>query len=107
VGRFHGPLDFFTNVRVLPRDDFSTVPDHDLTFAFVYKNVLQYYYLIYPTMDRFIDLSSEQNVRDNADALLARIAKDRLRHWDYMPRTRELSDGKRALLERWLRLDPG
>jgi hypothetical protein len=97
-------LDSFANVRVLPRDDFSTVPDDDLTFAVVYDTVLRYYYLLYPTMDRLIDLSSEDDVRANADVLLERIAEDGWRGWEYMPRTRELSDGKRALLERWLRM---
>jgi hypothetical protein len=107
AGTFGGPLDFFTNVRVLPTDDFSAVPDSDLTFAFIYENVLRYYWVIYPTMDRFVDLHTETDVVAKADALRARIAEDRWRHVDYMPRTRELSDGKRALLDRWLALQGG
>jgi hypothetical protein len=103
-GRFNSTLSAFANVRVLPRDDFSSVPDADVTFAFVYEQVLRYYWVLYPTMDRFVDFSDEQSMVGNADSVLARIAKERWHDWVYMPRTRELSDGKRALLERWLRM---
>ena len=58
-------------------------------------------------MDRFVDLHTEADVVANADVLRARMAEDRWRHCDYMPRTRELSDGKRALLNRWLALQGG
>jgi hypothetical protein len=103
-GRFGRGLDFFTNLRVLPADDFSAVPDDEVTFRFLYDNVLRYYHLIYPAMNQFVDLSDEESVRASADRILERIAEDRWPHWDYMPRTRELSDGKRALFERWLRM---
>ena len=103
-GRFGRGLDFFTNLRVLPANDFSEVPDDEVTFPFLYDNVLRYYHLIYPAMNEFVDLSDEESVRASADIILERIAEDRWSHWDYMPRTRELSDGKRALFERWLRM---
>lgn len=109
--RFAGASDpaatgFFACVRVLPKDDFSAVPDADLTFAFVYENVLKYYHLLHPAMDVVIpgfDLSVQASVESRADLIRTRILIS-LTPWDdfqYMPRTRELSAGKIALLLRW------
>jgi hypothetical protein len=96
--------DFSTCVRVLPKDDFSAVPDAQIDFAFIYENVLKYYHLLHPAMDVAIpgfDLSVEASVVARADRIRTRI---RDTPWDdpqYMPRTRELSAGKTALLLRW------
>ena len=40
-------VTYFANVRVLPTDDYSNVNDSELTFQFLYKEVLKYYYLLY------------------------------------------------------------
>jgi hypothetical protein len=96
--------DFFSCVRVLPKDDFSAVPDAQLNFAFIYDNVLKYYHLLHPAMDVAVpgfDLSVEASVVAHADRIRTRI---RDTAWDdpqYMPRTRDLSTGKTALLLRW------
>ena len=55
-------------------------------------------------MSRHIDWSNEERVRENVDGILARISKEGWHSYGYMPRTRELSDGKRKLLQRWCRL---
>ncbi len=100
-------MDFFACVRVLPADDFSAVPDNQLTFAFIYENVLKYYHLLHPAMDVAVpgfDLSVQAQVELRADRIRTRI---RDTPWDdpqYMPRTRELSAGKAALLVRWCNL---
>src|SRR5262249_1914197 len=92
--------DFFACLRVLPTDDFSAVPDSQITFAFVYENVLKYYHLLHPAMDVAVpgfDLSLENSVVARADKIRTRVQNT---SWDdpqYMPRTRELSAGKAAL----------
>lgn len=91
----------FANVRVLPEDDYSHVSDDQLTFPLVYAEVLRYYYLLYPKMNQKIDLSSEFKVQLRAQFVRDRIDAALFDQWKYMPRTRELSQGKRRLLERW------
>jgi hypothetical protein len=88
---------------VLPKDDYSSISDGDLTFAFVYQEVLRYYHLTYPAMSKVFLLNDEATVTSQAAAILHVIAKDSWPRYGYMPRTRELSDGKRTLLERWCR----
>jgi hypothetical protein len=100
AGASLGP-DFFACVRVLPADDFSSVPDSEITYAFVYDKVLRYYHLLHPAMDGVFDLSDQDRVEERADRIRTRI---KATAWDdpqYMPRTRELSAGKVALLLRW------
>jgi hypothetical protein len=102
---FDPTTDFFTNVRVLPADNYDHIPDEQLTFEFIYREVLRYYYLVYPAMSRIIDFSNEQAVRIHA-ADIEELTSPKLWHSAaYMPRTRELSDGKRKLLHRWCRLN--
>jgi hypothetical protein len=91
----------FANVRVLPKDDYSQVTDDKLTFAFIYSEVLQYYYLLYPKMNKIFDLSKENQVTQRAQFVHDRVDAKLFDHADYMPRTRELSAGKRLLLQRW------
>jgi hypothetical protein len=91
----------FANVRVLPVDDYSNVTDAQLTFSLIYAEVLKYYWLLYPKMNRIIDLSQEIRVTLRAQFIRDRTDPARFEHTDYMPRTRELSNGKRQLLLRW------
>jgi hypothetical protein len=100
VGDVAAP-DFFACVRVLPKDDFSGIPDDQVTFAFVYDKVLRYYHLLHPAMDRVFDLSSEGQVELRADRIRTRIKVIDWSDPQYMPRTRELSAGKATLLLRW------
>ena len=104
--RFEPSKDSFTNVRVLPEDDYDHVPDEQLTFEFIYREVLQYYHLVYPAMSRRqrIDFSNEKAVRASAIGFEERASKALWHSSAYMPRTRELSDGKLKLLHRWFQL---
>lgn len=90
------------NFRIFPADDYSSIPDADLTFAFIYQEVLRYYHVLYPAMTRRFSLADEQQVVESADAILARINPANWHRWGFMPRTREMSAGKRELLTRWL-----
>jgi hypothetical protein len=101
---FNPSKDFFANVRVLPEDNYDHVSDEALTYERVFQEVLRYYHVIYPAMSHIIDWSNEDAVRAHAGAILERISKPSWDRFGYMPRTRELSDGKRKLLERWCRL---
>lgn len=92
---------FFLNVRVLPRDDFSGLPDSGLTFSFVYENVLRYYHVLFPAMTRFLNLSSEPAMRASAQFVLDRIDKSLFETSQFMPVSRDMSAGKRELLRRW------
>jgi hypothetical protein len=92
---------FFCNVRVLPLDNYDAVPDSQLTFALIYKEVLRYYYLLYPAMNARINLGNEASVRIKAQFILDRTDKSTWDGSSYMPVTRDLSDGKRKLLTRW------
>jgi hypothetical protein len=100
---------FFVNVRVLPADaDLANVPDAQLTWDFIYSNVLQYYYRLYPGMDQYIELNDPTVVgnANNRAMIKARTSKELWNSTLYMPHTRELSDGKRTLLQRWCDLPP-
>ncbi len=99
--RFTFTTSFFTNVRVLPEDNYDEkFRDRVPTFQDIFDEVLCYYYLLYPAM-RFINLSDEATVRRHAHRLKELVSKEVWHRAKYMPVTRELSDGKRKLLERW------
>jgi len=101
---------FFVNVRVLPADsDLATVPDSQINWNFIYSNVLQYYYRLYPGMDAYLMLN-DPNVVGSANGraiIKARTSKSLWNSTLYMPHTREMSDGKRTLLQRWCDMPPG
>jgi len=93
--------DPYISVRVLPTDDYEHRRDDEITFGLVYQEVLRYYHLLHPAMSRRLDLSDEGAVTAAAATLLRRTEPDNWHHAHYMPRTRDLSAGKRRLLERW------
>lgn len=95
--------DPYVSVRVLPADDYRHLDDGELTFQTVYQEVLRYYHLLHPAMSRVLDLSDEQAVTAAAETLLRRTEPGNWERARYMPRTRDLSAGKRRLLERWCR----
>jgi hypothetical protein len=95
--------DPYVSVRVLPADDYAHVGDDELTFGLVYKEVLRYYHLLHPAMSRVLDLSDERVMTAVAGTLLQRTDPAAWLGARYMPRTRDLSAGKRRLLERWCR----
>jgi hypothetical protein len=96
--------DYFGCVRVLPTDDYSHLPDSQVDFALIYREIFQYYHLLHPAMDALIDLSSEAAVRARLDPVRARVAGTAPDDPAFMPRTRDLSAGKLALLLRWCAL---
>lgn len=75
-----------------------------MTWSLVYREIFEYYYCLYPATDRFVRLDDEQAVRAAGPAILARMDPALADRWAYMPRTRELSRGKRELFRRWLDL---
>lgn len=102
------------NVRVLPNDeDYSqyykdpnspTPTGNDkLTWDVVYNKVLRNYYLLYPAMSQVVNLSDPAIWKDPvmARALMGRISLDVWNTASAMPRTRDLSDSRRKLLNAW------
>jgi hypothetical protein len=106
-------VEFFGNYRVLPFDDYSHLPDNAITWPFVWNEVFKYYAVMYPVMSLIIPWGPA-NIPYDPDrvvqfASLIREAVDvsRLGTALAMPITRELSAGKRALVQRWCALQLG
>jgi hypothetical protein len=105
---FNTPADFYAIVRVLPFDDAleKNTPDSQLTFDFIYNNVLVTYDLIYPVMSLVRNLHNKNVVDAMAEQLKFAISLDSFQSTLYMPITRELSAGKRKLIQRYVNLLP-
>ncbi|MCU1347193.1 MAG: hypothetical protein JWO56_223, partial [Acidobacteria bacterium] len=103
-------VDFYCGARTLPFDDAlnAHTPDWMLTWNWVYANILRAFDLNPAAVMRALGFGlGAQNIWDNpaaAAALQARIAKALFESVLYMPVTRELSNGKRNLLDRWAAL---
>ena len=91
--------------RVLPADNFDELPNDQVTWDFVYKNVIRYFYLIYPAMFVRLAFQNEEVARQNAGNIDQFVDKSTWHSTSYMPVSRDLSDGKRKLLQRWCRLN--
>lgn len=102
------------SLRILPNDeDFSRyyidpsaaepVANDLLTFEVLYEKVLRTYYLLYPVMVRFVQLNSEQDVADHAQAILRTTEPSLWMSVHYMPRTRDMSASRTKLLRAWCR----
>ncbi|MEA2339247.1 MAG: hypothetical protein QOE82_3254 [Thermoanaerobaculia bacterium] len=79
---------------------------NQLLFSFVYTNVLQVYYLLFPAMDNFVLLNSETSVNQNAQSILNAINLTQS-NWmspHFMPRTRDMSQSRRTLLQAYCNL---
>lgn len=106
-GSPHWSVEQYSCYRVLPHDDYSNVPDDQITYEFVYKEVLSYYAILYPVMAKIIPWGPEnappdaERVGEFAGLIRQAIDERRLGTALAMPITRELSAGKRALLRRW------
>jgi hypothetical protein len=74
-----------------------------LTFDVVYQKVLRTYYLLYPAMNLIFPLNDEQQVSQNAQAILAATDPKIWMSIHYMPRTRDMSATRRDLLRAWCR----
>jgi hypothetical protein len=117
-GAFSGP-PWVTNspsisLRILPNDeDFSQyyvdpaaaepVGNDQLTFDVVYAKVLRTYYLLFPAMNKYIALNSEQAVAASAQGILALTDVSKWMSTSYMPRTRDMSASRKQLLQAWCR----
>lgn len=100
-------------VRVMPFDDglfaefrdvWNGKYDRTLAWKFVYGKILYVYDMLYPVMDQFMPLGDLTRIEGAVDQLEAMISKDMLNSTLYMPVTRELSNGKRRVLEAWANL---
>jgi hypothetical protein len=98
--------DARTMVRVLPYDDYSGLSDDEVTFPLVYSEVLRYYHLLCPAMSERLDLSDPTlwTTPSAAHYLLEVTAPELWATPLSMPRTRDLSAPRRALLQRFCRL---
>jgi hypothetical protein len=108
-------IEFFCNYRVLPADDYSHYTDEQINnWSFIFEHVFSYYALLYPIMSTIIPWGpknapkEEEKVREFAALMKHAIDEKRLGSPLAMPITRELSAGKRKLLQRWcdLQLQP-
>ena len=101
-------------MRILPNDeDFSqyyvdpTAPEpvgnSSLTFDVVYAKVLRTYYLLYPAMNKRIKLNDVTKVAPRANDILNVTDPSLWMSVHYMPRTRDMSQSRRTLLQAWCR----
>jgi hypothetical protein len=98
----------FITGRVLPFDDhLDDVPDSALDWRFIYDNILRVYDLLHPVTSRagsHFPLNDEARVRSAARRIRKLTDPALFNHTSYMPVSRDLSDGKRRTLLRWLDL---
>jgi hypothetical protein len=110
---------FYSVSRVLPFDDallsqfvdcwngtgsYAGQPKYDRLQAwrFVYGNILYVYDMIFPVMDKFMPLGNLPRVEGAIDQLMMMITEEmETASTLYMPVTRDLSAGKRRVLETW------
>jgi hypothetical protein len=98
-------LFYYINVRVLPDDShYDQIPDVELTWEFMVEHFFRYYSLLYPIMNSYINFDDAQQTQAKAALIHAFVAEDWLASTLYMPITRELSAGKRRLVQRWAAL---
>jgi len=96
---------FFNTFRVLPNDNYDHIPDSQVTWDFVYQEVIQYFYLLYPGMFARLAFQQESTAKQFAGIIRQMVDKRTWESTSYMPVSRDLSDGKRKLLQRWCALN--
>lgn len=110
-------VSFYTTIRVLSFDDdfvdrfiniWNSPPapakpyDPANAWNFVYNNILYLYDMIFPVMLRFVPLGDRQRVEAAIDQVLTLIAPSYFAESTLaMPITRDLSEGKRTVLQLW------
>ena len=110
-------ISFYTTVRVLSFDDAfidqfvqlwnspsdpKKAYDPEAAWNFVYSHILYLYDMIYPVMLRFVPLGDRQRVEAAIDQVLTLIAPSYFAESTLaMPITRDLSEGKRTVLQLW------
>lgn len=103
--------EFFCAFRVLPKDDYDHYSDEQInSWPFIYEQIFNYYAQLYPVMARIIPWGPNENADDIertrmfAALMLQAIDVKNLGSTMAMPITREMSAGKRKLLQRWCEL---
>jgi hypothetical protein len=98
----------YTCIRALPFDNAleANTPDSSLNWPFMYTNVLRVFDLMYPAMSKVVNLANLPAVEGMQMALKAAIDPSQFLSALYMPITRDLSAGKRKLLQRFVNLMP-
>jgi hypothetical protein len=101
----------FTTIRVLSYDDsfvddfvklWNSHHDPEEAWNFVYSNILYLYDMIFPVMLRFVPLGNRARVEAAIDQVLTLISPKYFPESTIaMPITRDLSRGKRIVLELW------
>jgi hypothetical protein len=99
----------FALVRILPFDDYSGYSDGVINdWNFIYEHFFSYFSVLYPVMSKMMPWGPDNAPNDPEE--IRKVYADLIRTftnekmWDstlYMPITRELSAGKRALIQRW------
>lgn len=104
-------VSYYTTVRVLSFDDafvaqfvqlWNSTYDPAQAWNFIYSNILYVYDMIYPVMLRFVPLGDRQRVEAAVDQVLTLIAPSYFAESTLaMPITRDMSAGKRTVLQLW------
>lgn len=89
----------YFSLRVTPAD--AGIAALDPTWQNVYENVLRDWEALAPCMDNWLRLGDEQQCRAYAPLIKELTSRARFDDFRYMPVTRDLSRGQRALLHRW------
>jgi hypothetical protein len=105
---------FYITVRVLPFDDalpqefidlWNSTHDATIAWDFVYHRILYVYDMVFSVMLEFVNLGSQTAFDNNAAAIRSLIEKSRAAEGtSAMPVTRDLSEGKRIVLQLYLYL---
>jgi len=89
----------YVAVRVTPAD--AHIADLEPTWANVHEHVLRDWKALAPAMDNWLRLGDEEQCRAYAPLIRDLTSRERFDDYRYMPVTRDLSRGQRALLHRW------
>ncbi|MGK7926744.1 MAG: hypothetical protein AB4290_16140 [Spirulina sp.] len=110
------PYTDFSVIRVMPFDNDlgnpAITPDEQLTWDFMYAHVFRTYDLVYPIMSQIIPLNNRSLMEGAWMQIKAVLGNPDIPYteepmWEstmYMSITRDLSKGKRQLLDRWCNL---
>ncbi len=101
----------YSTIRILPYNDYSSVPDDQVKeWPFIYDNFFSYYSVLHPIMSKVIPWGPDnapnnpEEVKQFAANILVFTDPDMWSSTIYMPITRDMSGGKRQLLQRWCNL---
>ena len=93
---------FYAGFRVLPDDDFSDWSEEDrVSWDFMYEQVFRYYRLIFPAMSTVVPFDNQQEMEAAAGLIFEATVPCKKQSTRYMPVSRDLSTGKRKLIEDW------